>query len=101
MGYVEVMILNKHKQVVNHLLPRGGSFYSSLFLLLFWLGAWAQGGMQPPAETLPQFRFERMGQGVLTNADLPKGKLLLFVFVDPDCDHCQRAVQKMDAEYGA
>ena len=68
-------------------------------LLLFALGVWAQGGVPPPAETLPQFRFETMGHGVLTNADLPKGKLLLFVFFDPDCEHCQRAVQKMDAEY--
>ncbi|HTI94311.1 MAG TPA: redoxin domain-containing protein [Puia sp.] len=57
------------------------------------------GGMPPPAEVLPSIRFERIGGGVLTNADLPKGKLLLFVFVDPDCDHCQRAVARMDAEY--
>ncbi len=73
-----------------------------LFLLLMvfgQLGVLAQGGMPPPAGTLPSFRFEVVGHGVLTNADLPKGKLLLFVFVDPDCDHCQRAVARMDAEY--
>jgi AhpC/TSA family protein len=71
-----------------------------LLLILFAQGrVFAQGGMPPPAGTLPAFRFERMGHGVLTNADLPKGKLLLFVFVDPDCDHCQRAVARMDAEY--
>ena len=62
-----------------------------LLLLLF--------GIQPPAEVLPAIRFERIGGGVLTNAGLPKGKLLLFVFVDPECDHCQRAVARMDAEY--
>ncbi len=71
-----------------------------LLLMVFGpLGVLAQGGMPPPAGTLPSFRFEEVGRGVLTNADLPKGKLLLFVFVDPDCDHCQRAVARMDAEY--
>lgn len=73
----------------------------------------AQGGMPPPAATLPAFRFEVVGKGfdvvgkgfeavrhgMLTNGDLPNGKLLLFVFVDPDCDHCQQAVARMDAEY--
>ncbi len=100
MGSVKIMNLNKHKQVVNHLLPRGRSFYSSLFFILFGsLRVLAQGGMPPPAEVLPSFRFEVVGHGMLTNADLPKGKLLLFVFVDPECDHCQRAVARMDAEY--
>jgi hypothetical protein len=81
------MKLNKHKLII-------------LVLILFGqLKVLAQGGMPPPAERLPSFRFERMGHGVLTNADLPKGKLLLVVFVDPDCDHCQRAVARMDAEY--
>jgi hypothetical protein len=56
---------------------------------------------QPPAGVLPEFRFSTMDGRVFTNADLPKGKLLLFVFVDPDCDHCQRAVQKMDEQYGS
>lgn len=56
---------------------------------------------QPPAQTLPEFRFQTMDQRTFSNTDLPKGPLLLFVFVDPDCDHCKRTVQKMDEQHGA
>ena len=59
------------------------------------------GVVQPPAETLPDFRFFGVDHRVFTNADLPKGKLILFVFVDPDCEHCQRAAKKMDEWHGA
>lgn len=70
-----------------------------LLLLVFGrLSAQSPGGPQP-ADVLPEFRFQVAGHRWFTNADLPKGKMILFVFVDPDCDHCQRAVQKMDEQY--
>lgn len=57
-----------------------------------------QPGNPPPAATIPAFRWVRRDLGLVTNADLPAGKLVLFVFFDPDCDHCKRAVGHMDSE---
>jgi peroxiredoxin len=42
-----------------------------------------------------------MDHRVFTNADLPKDRLLLFVFFDPDCEHCQHTLQTMNKEYKA
>ena len=62
-------------------------------LLLF---AAVVGKAQPPAKMIPEFRLERHDHRFIANADLPKGKLLLFVFFDPECEHCRRAVRRMD-----
>ena len=53
---------------------------------------------QPPAKTIPEFRFSRHDHSVFGNTDLPKDHLLLFVFFDPDCEHCQRTVRAMDKD---
>lgn len=58
-------------------------------------------GPPPPAKTVPDFRWVRHDQTLLSNADLPKGKLLLFVFFDPDCEHCQRLAKHMDQDAAA
>ena len=95
-----------HKQLLSNCrrLLLGGCFYIPLFLFMFG-GARAQGpGNTPPAATIPVFRWVKHDQGVVSNADLPKGRLLLFVFFDPDCDHCKRAVAHMEgssADYGS
>jgi len=52
---------------------------------------------QMPAQTLPSFSFTAAGGRKVTNANLPSGRLSLFVLVDPDCEHCQRMVSSMDA----
>lgn len=57
-----------------------------------------QPGSPPPAATMPAFHFARHHGEPVTNADLPARKPVLFVFFDPDCDHCKRAVGHMDSE---
>ena len=57
-----------------------------------------QPGSPPPAATIPAFRFARHHGEPVTNTDLPPRKPVLFVFFDPDCDHCKRAVGHMDSE---
>lgn len=54
-----------------------------------------------PAKTIPEFRFSMHDHRDFANADLPKGRLLLFVFFDPDCEHCQHAVRTMDKDCGS
>jgi hypothetical protein len=67
-------------------------------------GAQGPGSTPPPAATIPAFRFARHDGRLVSNADLPARKPVLFVFFDPDCDHCKRAVGHMDlacADYRA
>ena len=94
------MIASKrwHKQSESNSrrLPIGRCFYISLIFFCF-TRAEAQGPPRP-ASTIPVFRFLRHDQRPVVNADLPKGRLVLFVFFDPDCEHCQRAVKHMDEE---
>ena len=107
-----------HKQVAgfNRYLPEGGCFYIPLFMLLLLAAAApaqvtpaAAPGRSPvqaaagqtPAKTVPAFRFATMDHRVFANTDLPGDKLLLFVFFDSDCEHCQHALQSMDKDYKA
>jgi peroxiredoxin len=49
-----------------------------------------------PATTLPGFTFLDAGGKQFTNANLPHNTATLIVFVDVDCDHCQKAVRHMN-----
>ncbi|MDO6431943.1 thioredoxin family protein [Flavitalea sp. BT771] len=56
---------------------------------------------QVPAQTIPDFSFSGPGKYPFTNKDLAQGKPLFFLFVDPGCDHCQRAVQAIGEHFAA
>jgi len=53
-------------------------------------------GIAPPAPTLPAFTFLTSNGGTITNANLPNNTPVLIVFVDVDCEHCQKAVRHMN-----
>jgi len=56
---------------------------------------------QVPAQTIPGFSFSGPGKDPFTNKDLAKGKPLFFLFVDPGCEHCQRAVHAIGEHFAA
>lgn len=76
--------------------------YKMFILLIFTqvtLKLSAQVLGKPPAQTIPQFEFFRMDSKPFTDKDLPKGKIIFFMFVDPDCDHCQNAMISIGEKY--
>lgn len=73
-------------------------FKKYLFLLPLFLVLHV--AAQTPAQTIPDFTFFKMGTNFpFTQNDLPKGKLIFFVFFDPDCVHCQKAIQQISQQY--
>jgi peroxiredoxin len=67
------------------------------FLIAFAMKVQAQA----PAQTIPDFSFSGPGKKPFTNKDLAKGKPLFFLFVDPGCEHCQRAVHAIGEHFAA
>src|ERR1700712_2326701 len=56
---------------------------------------------QTPAPVLPDFKFFTFGGQPTGQRDLVKEKINLFIFFDPDCDHCQRTVADINKNYKA
>jgi peroxiredoxin len=54
---------------------------------------------KPPAQTIPQFQFFRLDNTSFTDKDVPKGKMVFFMFFDPDCDHCQHAIKSIGDQF--
>lgn len=66
-------------------------------MLLLALSLHATGqGTAPPAPILPAFTFLTANGGTITNANLPTNTPVLILFVDVDCEHCQKAVRHMN-----
>ena len=68
-------------------------------LILFSFSVSAQIAGKPPAQTIPHFQFFRLDNTTFTDNDLPKGKIIFFMFFDPDCDHCQHAIESIGKQY--
>jgi peroxiredoxin len=72
--------------------------YSLLILLcgiIFQSNVYAQ----VPAKTLPDFEFSRLDNSSFTKQNMVRGSISFFMFFDPDCEHCQRAIKNIDSQY--
>lgn len=50
------------------------------------------------AQDLPKFSFYDAAKKVFTQANLKPGQPLVVVYFDPDCDHCNKQAQLIQAE---
>ena len=62
--------------------------------------SWAQKSTaikNPPAsiQAIPNFRILSKDSVYITNANLKKGKAVMFVYFSPDCSHCQRLMYEL------
>jgi peroxiredoxin len=70
-----------------------GSVKIVILFLALSLQATGQG---TPALSMPDFSFLAANGKTLTQKELPQDKPTLIVFVDVDCEHCQKAVRHMN-----
>lgn len=56
-----------------------------LFVVLAALFCWSDAASQ----SIPPFKMQLSNAKVFSAADLPKGKPVILIYFDPDCDHCQ------------
>lgn len=76
-------------------------FFTLVIIFLISFSMLAQIPGQPPAQTIPKFKFFRLNNASFTNKDLPQNKMVFFLFFDSDCDHCQNAIQNIGKQYQA
>jgi thiol-disulfide isomerase/thioredoxin len=72
-------------------------FYT--LVLLFVISTGVSG--QIPAQSIPDFQFLGADKKTFTTNELPKDKMIFFVFFDSECDHCQHAIKNIDKNYQA
>lgn len=72
-------------------------YLSKLFVLLML--ASFRSSAQSPVATIPDFTFFKLNKTPFTNKDLQPGKASFFVFFDSDCEHCQRAISKINKDF--
>ena len=75
------------------------TLHTFALLVLVSFTAPAQISGKPPAQTIPEFNFFAPSGSPFTEKNLPPGKLLFFMFIDPECDHCQHAIKDIGDQY--
>jgi peroxiredoxin len=47
------------------------------------------------SQTIPPFKMTLSNNKIFKAADLPKGKPIVLIYFDPDCDHCQKLMTEL------
>jgi thioredoxin-related protein len=54
---------------------------------------------QVPVSRIPDFTFFRFDHATFSSKEVPKNRKTFFMFFDPECDHCQRAMAYIDSHH--
>lgn len=73
-------------------------FYVLLFITCFIS---ASSFAQVPAQHIVPFSFYDVHGKAFTNKDITKDKFTFFLFLDPGCEHCQKAIANYSNNYDA
>ena len=57
--------------------------------ILFFLSITLLSGFKTVSQPLPSFKMTLSDNKIFNSSELPKGKPLVLIYFDPDCDHCQ------------
>ncbi|HEX3166219.1 MAG TPA: redoxin domain-containing protein [Chitinophagaceae bacterium] len=47
------------------------------------------------SQTIPVFKMTLSNNKIFDATDIPKGKPLVLIYFDPDCDHCQKLMTEL------
>lgn len=47
------------------------------------------------SQTIPPFKMTLSNNKVFNASELPKGKPLILIYFDPECDHCQKLMDEL------
>jgi peroxiredoxin len=87
--------------IINRYIPRQLSqLVYKMRLLLVSLVAFYNVSAQTPAKTIPDFTFFKPDKTVFTQKDVKSETLSFFIFFDVTCDHCQKAIKKINEHIG-
>jgi len=67
-----------------------------LFFVLsvfFFLGLFCT--VSAAAQTIPPFKMMLSDNKIFSASDLHKGKPIVLIYFDPDCDHCQKLMEEL------
>lgn len=64
---------------------KSSSVYSGLFLLIAIISV-----LNVHSQPIPPFKMNVANNKVFDIESIPKGRPLIFIYFDPDCDHCQK-----------
>ncbi|NIN02621.1 MAG: redoxin domain-containing protein [Sphingobacteriales bacterium] len=78
-------------------------FQRNIFLILslLMMAVMADAQLPAPAKSIPDFQLYQFNGQPFVRDNLPKNKLLFFIFFDVTCDHCQHAFREINAHYNA
>ena len=64
------------------------SIFFCFFVILFFPSRMS-------SQTIPPFKMTLSNNKIFKAGDLPKGKPLVLIYFDPDCDHCQKLMTEL------
>lgn len=50
---------------------------------------------QAAAQSIPPFKITLSDNKIFNGSDVPKGKSMILIYFDPECDHCQKLMDEL------